>query len=141
MTIIDLLLMFLILLKISNCDDSTNNNSTLFYFDNLDDNSTLLNDLLELNQDNSTASIIPSLIITTTTTNKPDNENFPIHLNSSSKINQLLESIDDHLRNSSMLLDSHVLVVQKANGTVNLSRTWTFHPDKFKSSEVKKEIR
>jgi hypothetical protein len=143
MTIINFVLMFLSLLTTSYCDELAENNSTILYFDDLDDsNSTLLNDLQELNRNNSNTVDNPILMaskkleISSNITNKPpENEK-----TSNSKINQLLESIDDRLRNSSMLLDSHVLVVQKANGTVNLSRTWTFHPDKIKTSEVRANL-
>jgi hypothetical protein len=56
----------------------------------------------------------------------------PVHLRSRSKIRQLLDAIDTRLRNASMMLDSHVVVLHNSNGTVNVTRTWSFQPTQMK---------
>lgn len=67
------------------------------------------------------------------TTTQPAPKTSLTRITSRFKINQLLEAIDDRLKNASMLLDSHVLVMQSGNGTVNVTRTWSFQQNRPKN--------
>lgn len=141
-------LLFLIAFVHSNNEtdliDSINDNGTILHFDELD-NSTLLTDLQNITETTSRNPILslfksqklvtstsPALNLLNTTTNK-STKTPPIRLSSRSKINQLLDAIDNRLKNASMLLDSHVLVLQNANGAVNVTRTWSFQPNRAKN--------
>jgi hypothetical protein len=122
-----------------------------------DDNSTLISDLQKLQKHNITTARDNPLLMTiqrqpleTSTTpainlirnstapnrkiNTQQTSKVPIRLNSQSKINQLLDAIDSRLKNASMVLDSHVLVMQNSNGAVNVTRTWSFQPNQLKTS-------
>ncbi|KAI6189607.1 hypothetical protein M3Y97_00026900 [Aphelenchoides bicaudatus] len=135
-------------------------NETFTHFNQTsDDNSTLISDIQNLQKrnasitpkENSFLRAIQSRPLETFTTpainlfknvaksttspkNSTQTPKVPIQINSRSKINQLLEAIDSRLKNSSMLLDSHVLVMQNANGAVNVTRTWSFQPNRFKGN-------